>query len=373
VPADYERRQTLTGAERYVTPELKEYEARVLGAEEAALVRERELFDRLCDGIRAHLPRIQTVARMLAELDVYGAFAETASREDYVRPQLVDGPVLDLRGSRHPVVERRLPRGAFIPNDVYLDEGQRVMLLTGPNMAGKSTILRQVGLAVILAQAGSFVPAAHATLGVVDRVFTRVGASDSLGLGQSTFMVEMSETSAILNAATPRSLVLLDEIGRGTATYDGVAIAWAVTEYLHDRVGCKTIFATHYHELTQLTEELQHARNCNVAVQESGHAIVFLYRLVPGGADRSYGIHVGRLAGLPPGVVGRASEILAMLEAGHHVAGRVAPRPPDAAQLALFAPEHPVLRELQALDPNTLTPLEALSRLAELKRRAEER
>ena len=373
VPADYERRQTLTGAERYVTPELKEYEARVLGAEEAALIREGALFDVLCDGIREQLPRIQGVARILAELDVYGAFAEAATREDYVRPHMVDEPLLDLRGSRHPVVEQRLPRGTFIPNDVYLDDAQRVILLTGPNMAGKSTILRQVGLAVILAQAGSFVPASRATLGVVDRVFTRVGASDNLGLGQSTFMVEMSETSAILNAATPRSLVLLDEIGRGTATYDGVAIAWAVTEYLHDRVGCKTIFATHYHELTQLTEELQHARNCNVAVQESGHDIVFLYRLDPGGADRSYGIHVGRLAGLPPGVVRRAGEILAMLEAGHHVAGRAPPPPADAAQLALFTPEHPVLQALQALDPDTMTPLEALSRLAELKRRAEER
>ncbi len=373
VPADYERRQTLTGAERYVTPELKEYEARVLGAEEAALLREGALFDVLCDGIREQLARMQSVARILAELDVYGAFADAATREDYVRPQMADEPVLDLRASRHPVVEQRLPRGKFIPNDIYLDDAQRVILLTGPNMAGKSTILRQVGLAAIMAQAGCFVPAAQATLGVVDRVFTRVGASDSLDLGQSTFMVEMSETSAILNAATPRSLVLLDEIGRGTATYDGVAIAWAVTEYLHDQVGCKTIFATHYHELTQLTEELQHARNCNVAVQESGHDIVFLYRLDPGGADRSYGIHVGRLAGLPPGVVHRAGEILAMLEAGHHVAGRVPPPPPDAAQLALFTPEHPVLRELQAIDPDTMTPLEALSRLAELKRRAEER
>jgi DNA mismatch repair protein MutS len=246
------------------------------------------------------------------------------------------------------------------------------MLLTGPNMAGKSTILRQVGLAVVLAQAGAFVPADGATLGVVDRVFTRVGASDNLGLGQSTFMVEMSETSAILSAATARSLVLLDEIGRGTATYDGVAIAWAVTEHLHDRVGCATIFATHYHELTQLTEELAHARNFNVAVRETGNQIAFLYRLEPGGADRSYGIHVGQLAGLPAEVVGRATEILAMLEAGHHVAGRVPPAAPDARQLTLFEPGHPVLRELQALDPNQLTPLEALTRLADLKRRAEE-
>jgi DNA mismatch repair protein MutS len=256
---------------------------------------------------------------------------------------------------------------------VVLDEHQRVILLTGPNMAGKSTILRQIGLCVILAQAGCFVPAAAARIGLVDRVFTRVGASDSLGLGQSTFMVEMSETSAILHAATTRSLVLLDEIGRGTATYDGVAIAWAVTEHLHDRVGCKTVFATHYHELTQLTEELAHARNFNVAVREDGHDVAFLYHLEPGGADRSYGIHVGRLAGLPGPVVTRAEQILGMLEAGHHVAGRVAPPRPDASQLVLFTAEpHPVLDTLRALDPNTMTPLEALTRLADLKRRAEE-
>jgi DNA mismatch repair protein MutS len=310
------------------------------------------------------------VARQLAALDVFSTFAEIAAREGYARPTMTDEPVLDLRASRHPVVERRL-RGGFIPNDVRLDTVQRVILLTGPNMAGKSTILRQVGLAVVLGQAGAFVPAEAATLGLVDRVFTRVGASDNLGLGQSTFMVEMSETSAILHAATARSLVLLDEIGRGTATYDGVAIAWAVTEHLHDRIGCATIFATHYHELTQLTEELAHARNFNVAVRESGNQIAFLYRLEPGGADRSYGIHVGQLAGLPPGVVGRATEILAMLEAGHHVAGRVPPPAPDARQLTLFEPGHPVLRELQALDPDQLTPLEALTRLADLKRRAE--
>ncbi|HET7040202.1 MAG TPA: DNA mismatch repair protein MutS [Gemmatimonadales bacterium] len=373
VPAHYERRQTLTGAERYVTPELKEYESRVLAAEELAQARERELFEALCDAVRERLGRLQRVARDLATLDVYAAFAEGAARDHYVRPTMTEEPVLDLRGSRHPVVERRLARAQFIPNDILLDEAQRVILLTGPNMAGKSTILRQAGLAVILAQAGAFVPADAATMRVVDRVFTRVGASDNLGLGHSTFMVEMSETSAILNSATPHSLVLLDEIGRGTATYDGVAIAWAVTEHLHDRVGAPTIFATHYHELTQLTEELAHARNFNVAVRESGHEIGFLYRLEPGGADRSYGIHVGKLAGLPPGVVQRATEILAMLEAGHHVAGRVPPPAPDARQLTLFETPHPVIRELQAMDPDRLTPLEALSRLAALKRQAEER
>jgi DNA mismatch repair protein MutS len=373
IPAHYERRQTLTGAERYVTPELKEYESRVLQAEELALARERELVDALCDAVHARLARLQEAGRTLATLDVLASFAEVAVAERYVRPLMSDDAVLDLRASRHPVVERRLPAGKFIPNDIRLDDGQRVLLLTGPNMAGKSTILRQVGLAVVLAQAGSFVPADAAAIGVVDRVFTRVGASDNLGLGQSTFMVEMSETSAILHAATARGLVLLDEIGRGTATYDGVAIAWAVTEHLHDRVGCKTIFATHYHELTQLTEELAHARNFNVAVREDGHDVIFLYRLEPGGADRSYGIHVGRMAGLPAQVVARAESILAMLEAGHHVAGRTPPPPPDAAQLPLFeVDDHPLLDELRALDPDRMTPLEALARLAELKRRAED-
>jgi len=373
VPAHYERRQTLTGAERYVTPELKEYEARVLGAEDLALARERELVEALCADIQRRLDRLQGMARALATLDVLGSFADTAARDGYVRPDLVDEPLLNLCASRHPVVERRLPAGKFIPNDVLLDARQRVILLTGPNMAGKSTILRQLGLCVVLAQAGAFVPASAATIGIVDRVFTRVGASDNLGLGQSTFMVEMSETSAILHAATGRSLVLLDEIGRGTATYDGVAIAWAVTEHLHDRVGCQTVFATHYHELTQLSETLAHVRNVNVAVREDGHAIVFLYHLEPGGADRSYGIHVGRLAGLPPQVVARAEEVLAMLEAGHHVAGRTPPARPDGSQLPLFTPgPHPVLEALRHLDPDRMTPLDALARLAELKRRAED-
>jgi DNA mismatch repair protein MutS len=373
VPDEYERRQTLTNAERYVTPELKEYEARVLGAEEEAIARERALLDELCAAIAERLPQLQSTARLLAELDVLTAFAETAIREQYVRPTITDDFALDLRACRHPVVERMLPPGKFIPNDVHLDESARVILLTGPNMAGKSTILRQVGLAAVMAQIGCFVPARSATMGVSDRIFTRVGASDNLVGGQSTFMVEMSETSAILHSATNRSLVLLDEIGRGTSTFDGVAIAWAVTEHLHDGTGCKTIFATHYHELTQLTETLQHARNWNVAVKEVGDDIVFLHRLVAGGSDRSYGIHVGRLAGLPSEVVNRAWAILSLLEAGHHVAGESVPPPPDAAQLGLFRQEeHVVFQELRKLDPNTLTPIEALSRLAELKRQMEE-
>ena len=371
VPSDYERRQTLTGAERYVTPELKDYEARVLGAEERILARERELLDGLCQQVSDRIGRLQRTARLLAQLDVLAGLAEVAVREAYVRPAMTEEFGVALTRCRHPVVERMLPRGKFIPNDVRLDEGARIILLTGPNMAGKSTILRQVGLAVIMAQMGSFVPADAATLGVVDRVFTRVGASDNLGRGQSTFMVEMAETSAIVHGATEWSLVLLDEIGRGTSTYDGVAIAWAVTEHLHDRIGCKTVFATHYHELTQLTERLHHARNFNVAVREVGDQVVFLHELRPGGSDRSYGIHVARLAGLPPDVIARARQILALLESGHHVAGLKPPPTPDAGQLALFD-EHPVLADLRTLDPDTMTPLEALTRLAELKRRVEE-
>src|SRR5438132_570649 len=366
VPADYERRQTLSGAERFVTPELKAYEAKVLGAEEGIAAREAELVDALRIRVAEAIARVQTTAGVLARLDVWSALSDVAHREGYVRPEVNDGFTVVLEGSRHPVVERMMAREAFIPNDVLLDEAGRVILLTGPNMAGKSTLLRQVGLCVVLAQMGAFVPARRAVVGVVDRLFTRVGASDNLVRGQSTFMVEMSETSAILHGATARSLVLLDEIGRGTSTYDGVAIAWAVTEFLHNTVGCKTIFATHYHELTQLTEELAHARNFNVAVREAGDEIVFLHRLEPGGTDRSYGIHVGRLAGLPAAVVGRAWQVLALLEAGHHVAHQPPPAPPDAAQLGLFSPlgsPHPLLEELDRLDVNTLSPLDALNRL----------
>ncbi len=379
VPADYERRQTLTGAERFVTPELKEYEARVLGAEERIGTREAELVDAVRRRVADAIGRVQHTAQRIAELDVWAALADLAHREGWVRPEVSDGFAIRLEGSRHPVVERMMPREAFIPNDVTLDEAGHVIVLTGPNMAGKSTLLRQVGLCVLLAQMGSFVPARRALVGVVDRLFTRVGASDNLARGQSTFMVEMSETSAILHGASARSLVLLDEIGRGTSTYDGVAIAWAVTEFLHNRIGCKTVFATHYHELTQLTEELAHARNFNVAVREVGDEVVFLHRLEPGGADRSYGIHVGRLAGLPADVVSRAWQVLKLLEAGHHVADGRLPAPPDAAQLALFGaphaapPAHPLLTELGELDVNALSPLEALNRLAAWKKRLEDR
>ncbi len=321
VPADYQRRQTITSGERFVTPALKEHEERVLTAAERIESRERELFDALRAEAGVEIARLQRIARTVAELDVLATLADVAAREGYVRPTISDSFELEIAAGRHPVVERMMPRDKFIPNDLRLVEDARVIILTGPNMAGKSTVLRQIGLIALMAQAGSFVPASAARIGVVDRIFTRVGASDNLVRGQSTFMVEMSETSAILHTATARSLVLLDEIGRGTATYDGVSIAWAVTEHLHDAIGCKTVFATHYHELTQLADELTALRNFNVAVREAGDQILFLHRLEPGGADRSYGIEVGRLAGLPTEVIQRARRVLALLEGEQLVRG----------------------------------------------------
>jgi DNA mismatch repair protein MutS len=367
IPDDYQRRQTLTGAERYVTPALKEYEERVLTAADRIESRERALFEALRGRIAAEIPRLQCAARVLAELDVLSTFGEVAEIEGYVRPRLGDGFDLRIEGGRHPVVERMMPREKFIPNDVTLTSDARVIILTGPNMAGKSTILRQIGLIVLMAQIGSFVPARSADIGVVDRLFTRVGASDNLVRGQSTFMVEMSETSAILHSATSRSLVLLDEIGRGTSTYDGVSIAWAVTEHIHDELGCKTVFATHYHELTQLSDELAAVRNFNVRVREVGEEILFLHTLEPGGADRSYGIEVGRLAGLPRPVLKRARALLRQLEGDHRMPPRERPGDEMAGQLALFGSEpDPIMEELRGIDPNTMTPLQALDTLARL-------
>ena len=382
VPADYQRRQTLTGAERFVTPALKEFEEKVLTAAERIEERERVLFEVLRAAIGREVGRLQCAARIVAELDVFAALADVAAREGYTRPTLTDGFDLTITAGRHPVVERMMPRDKFIPNDVQLTEGARVVILTGPNMAGKSTILRQIGLIVLMAQTGSFVPADAATVGVCDRVFTRVGASDNLVRGQSTFMVEMSETSAILHTATARSLVLLDEIGRGTSTYDGVSIAWAVSEHLHDTTGCKTMFATHYHELVQLSDELDAVRNYNVGVREVGDQILFLHRLQPGGADRSYGIEVGRLAGLPAPVIARARRVLALLEGeAEHLVPSLAPamngarRPKSVIptdQLALFVPAntHPSVERLREVDVNTLTPLAALQLVAELSEQA---
>ena len=377
VPEDYQRRQTLSGAERYVTPELKEFEERVLTAAERIEARERRLFEGLRERLGRGIARLQRAAAVLAQLDVLATLAEVAEREGYTRPEMTDDFALEVTAGRHPVVERMMPRDKFIPNDLTLTEDARLIVLTGPNMAGKSTILRQVGLIVLLAQMGSFVPAQRARIGVVDRLFTRVGASDNLVRGQSTFMVEMAETSAILHTATERSLVLLDEIGRGTSTYDGVSIAWAVSEHLHNAVRCKTIFATHYHELTQLADELMGVRNYTVDVREVGDDVLFLHRLRPGGADRSYGIEVGRLAGLPAPVLARARGILRLLEGGHLVASNApstrTPRTADE-QLSLSLPStsHPILERLRSLDPNAMTPLQAIQQLAELVSEANE-
>ena len=381
IPADYQRRQTLTGGERYVTPALKEYEEKVLGATERIEQRERELFDQLRHRVGRAIVRLQAAAARVATLDVLVSFAHVAGAESYVRPLIDESFDLDITGGRHPVVERMMARDRFIPNDITLRRDARMIILTGPNMAGKSTVLRQVGLIVLMAQAGSFVPAVRARIGVVDRLFTRVGASDNLVRGQSTFMVEMAETSAILHQASDRSLVLLDEIGRGTSTYDGVSIAWAVSEHLHNAAGCKTVFATHYHELTQLADELPAVRNFNVAVRESGEDVVFLHRLQPGGADRSYGIEVGRLAGLPASVIQRARAVLRLLEGEQLAAAlsgsssRSAPAQQKTvdeqpAQLALFKETHPVVERLRSLDANRMTPMEALATLDELVRAA---
>ena len=389
IPEDYQRRQTLTGAERYITPALKEFEEKVLHATERMEVLEREIVESLRARIGSAIARLQAVARRCAELDGLASLAEVAAREGYVRPVVDEGRSLEIVRGRHPVVERMMPRDRFVPNDVTLTPEARLIILTGPNMAGKSTILRQIGLIVLMAQMGSYVPAASARIGVADRVFTRVGASDNLVRGQSTFMVEMAETSAILHTATARSLVLLDEIGRGTATWDGLSIAWAVSEHLHERVGCKTVFATHYHELTQLADEFDSVRNYNVAVQEAGDRIVFLHRLMEGGADRSYGIEVGRLAGLPDPVIARARALLRVLEGEQIVPalGSVSnssmktkkqqqqkatkQTSSSQSQLGLFsaAPQlapNPVVDRLAAVDINALTPLQALALIAEL-------
>jgi DNA mismatch repair protein MutS len=375
VPDDYHRKQTLANAERYFTPELKEWEEKVLGAEERVARLEAELFASVRARVAAEVARLQDTAERVATLDVFAALADVAAAGRWVRPEVHTGYPLSVRQGRHPVVETMMPREAFIPNDLELDEERRVVILTGPNMAGKSTILRQVGLIQLLAQIGAFVPADGARLPVADRIFTRVGASDNLARGQSTFMVEMNETAAILSGATERSLVLLDEIGRGTSTYDGVSIAWAVTEHIHEHIGAKTIFATHYHELTQLGDLLPGAVNLNVAVRETADRIVFLRRLEEGGADRSYGIQVARLAGLPEALLGRARELLLELEGTHSgggrglgLAGRHRPAsepPPD--QLSLFHPEHPVLKRIRELQLERMTPLEAMTLLAELR------
>lgn len=374
VPDDYVRKQTLTNGERYFTPELKEWEEKVFGAEDRITHLETELFTEIRGRVASAVPRLQEVGGRIAALDVLATLAAVAVKRAYVRPEVHTGFDLDIREGRHPVVETMMPREEFIPNDVVLDEAGHIVVLTGPNMAGKSTVLRQIGLIQLLGQIGSFVPADSARLPVSDRIFTRVGASDNLARGQSTFMVEMSETAAIVHGATERSLVLLDEIGRGTSTYDGVSIAWAVTEHIHEHIGAKTVFATHYHELTQLGDLLSGVKNMNVSVREVGDEIVFLRRLAPGGADRSYGIQVARLAGLPDEIVQRARELLAELEGTHSGGGEglgrhgahrpQSERAPD--QLSMFQFEHPMVRRLRGIDPDSLSPREALHILYEL-------
>jgi DNA mismatch repair protein MutS len=369
VPDDYHRKQTLANCERYVTPELKDWEEKVLGAEEKIAALEASLFAEIRSRAAMEVAGLQRLAERIATIDVLAGLAEAAVRGNFVRPEIDSDLAVHIRGGRHPVVETMMPAADFIPNDISLDQDRRVIILTGPNMAGKSTVLRQVGLIVLMAQIGSFVPAREAKLGVLDRIFTRVGASDNLVRGQSTFMVEMNETASILHSATARSLVLLDEIGRGTSTWDGLSVATAVTEHLHDRIGAKTIFATHYHELTGLAETLPAVVNFSVAVREEGEKILFLRRLVPGGADRSYGVEVARLAGLPATVVSRARQLLRELEGTAAPGAQIARRPdaPAPVQLPLFdPPPHPVLERLRELDPNEMTPLQALNLLAEL-------
>jgi DNA mismatch repair protein MutS len=371
VPPDYQRRQTITNGERFVTPALKSYEERVLTATERIEQREREIFDVLRRRVGSQVHRLHAMARTVATIDVLATFAEVAAREGYTRPTVTREFGLRIAGGRHPVVERMMARDKFVPNDTALTEDARIIILTGPNMAGKSTILRQIGLIALMAHVGSYVPAMRAEIGLLDRLFTRVGASDNLVRGQSTFMVEMSETSAILHSATARSLVLLDEIGRGTSTYDGVSIAWAVTEHLHNVTGCKTIFATHYHELTQLADELPALRNFNVAVREARDRVIFTHRMQPGGADRSYGIDVARLAGLPDEVIARARALLRVLEAEQLVSSASPGQAAQQSQLGLFAaPRHAVVDRLATLDVNGLTPVQALALLDELARSA---
>ncbi|HEX2948970.1 MAG TPA: DNA mismatch repair protein MutS, partial [Armatimonadota bacterium] len=383
VPDDFIRKQTLANAERFITPALKEYEAMVLGAEDKLKELEFKLFTALRGKVAMEAERIQKLARLIAKVDVLANFAEVAARNRYQRPMVSAEETLKIVNGRHPVVEQTQAGERFVPNDVYLNtESDQLIILTGPNMAGKSTYLRQVALITLMAQVGSFVPAEEAEIGVVDRIFTRVGASDDLATGQSTFMVEMTETANILNNATRKSLVVLDEIGRGTSTFDGLSIAWAVAEYLHEcpHLGCKTLFATHYHQLNELAHTLSRAKNYRIAVKEGPDGIVFLRKIVPGGTDRSYGIHVAKLAGLPVDVLERAQQVLQSLEENDQIAESTRglvdkhatiPPPKPRTQLTLFeVVEHPVVEELMALDVDDMTPRQALDMLARLQKKA---
>jgi len=387
VPPQFVRKQTLKNAERYITEPLKEYETRVLSAESKAVQLEQRLFEQVRTTVGERTDELQRVASALAALDCVGSLARIARSRGYVRPTLVDepeGPPLRIIDGRHPVLAETLA-DSFVPNDVMLatggdQRGALLALITGPNMSGKSTYIRQVALLVLLAQTGSFIPAAEATIGLADRIFARVGASDELARGQSTFMVEMTETANIVNNATGRSLVILDEVGRGTSTFDGLALAWAITEHLATRIGCRCLFATHYHELTELADLLDGVANFNVAVREWGEQIVFLHRIVPGGTDKSYGIHVADLAGVPDEVTARAKVILAELEGnftreahGRTLGDRSRTHPTYAeagGQMFLFAPEpHPLLDEIRGMNLDELKPVDALRLLTEFQKR----
>ncbi|MEE9289265.1 MAG: DNA mismatch repair protein MutS, partial [Bacteroidota bacterium] len=386
VPADYIRKQTLTNAERYVTPELKQHEEKVLGAEEKIQTLETELFSTVREKVAQSTELIQANANVLASLDCYTAFANVAVEYEFTRPEVSDSMRIEIEGGRHPVIERLLPPGErYIPNDTVLDDKEnQIVILTGPNMSGKSSYLRQVGLIVLLAQMGSYVPARHARIGIVDKMYTRVGAMDSIATGESTFLVEMNEAANIVNTATRRSLILLDEVGRGTSTFDGISIAWALTEYLHERVGAKTLFATHYHELNELSELYSRIKNYKVDVREYGDKVIFLHKVAPGFADHSYGIQVAQMAGLPREVTERAKQILRNLESSDltfheeeksNQRSETKERKSKAArirgdvQLTLFEMRDDKLREeIKNLDVEKMTPLDALQKLAELKK-----
>lgn len=390
VPSDWIRKQTLTGAERYITEELKEYETKILGAEEKIHALESRLYQNLILSLEDFIQTIQHNAFLIAQLDCLTAFSEVARTNNYVQPQINDSFIIDIKEGRHPVIEQKLPMGeSYIANDVFLDnKEQQIIMITGPNMSGKSAILRQTALICLMAQMGSFVPATAAKLGIVDKVFTRVGASDNISSGESTFMVEMNETASILNNLSERSLVLLDEIGRGTSTYDGISIAWAISEYLHEhpKYKAKTLFATHYHELNEMTHQFSRIKNYNVAVKEVGNKILFLRKLVEGGSEHSFGIHVAKLAGMPPIVLNRAEEILASLERSHDLdtssskktnkvaksAKKLETVQEDNMQLSFFQLNDPVLEQIHdqlvSIDINTLTPVEALMKLNEIKK-----
>ena len=380
VPTDWIRKQTLVNAERYITAELKEYEEQILGAEDKIQVIENRIYNELLTGLLNYIKPIQLNANLIAQLDVLLNFATIAKKNHYTRPTINENKVIDIKGGRHPVIEKTLPVGEeYITNDVYLDsEGQQIIIITGPNMAGKSALLRQTGLIVLMAQMGCFVPAKHAEIGLVDKIFTRVGASDNLSSGESTFMVEMNETASILNNLSDRSLILLDEIGRGTSTYDGISIAWAIAEYLHNHSNAKakTLFATHYHELNELTNTFSRIKNYNVSVKEANNKIIFLRKLVPGGSEHSFGIHVAKMAGMPAKLISRASDILKRLEqertGGEHIKDSMKKIQKQAYQLQMFSIDDPVLVKirdmLNNLDVNALTPVEALMKLDEIQR-----